>query len=72
MEVLDVDYDADIEIISQELSNLISQLSLFGRDLSISCGENIVFKGSGELGTMSAIEWKKIKFVCMQLQKIQK
>jgi len=55
LEVPNVDYDADIEIVSQELSNLISQLSLFGRDLNVNCGENIVFKGSGELGTMSAI-----------------
>ena len=55
LEVPDVDYDADIEIVSHDLSNLISQLSLFGRDLSISCSDKIVFKGSGELGTMSAI-----------------
>tara|TARA_B100001063_G_scaffold247357_1_gene293176 strand:- start:4690 stop:5493 length:804 start_codon:yes stop_codon:yes gene_type:complete len=55
LEVPDVDYDADIEIVSQDLANLISQLSLFGRDLNVKCGENIVFKGSGELGNMSAI-----------------
>lgn len=55
LEVPDVDYDADIEIVSHDLSNLILQLSLFGRDISVNCGENITFKGSGELGTMSAI-----------------
>ena len=55
LDVPDVDYDADIEIVSQDLSNLISQLSLFGKDISVKCGENITFKGSGELGTMSAI-----------------
>ena len=55
LEVPNVDYDADIEIVSQDLANLITQLSVFGKDLNIKCGENIVFKGSGELGTMSAI-----------------
>ena len=55
LEVPNVDYDADIEIVSQDLANLITQLSVFGKDLNIKCGVNIVFKGSGELGTMSAI-----------------
>ena len=55
LEVPEVEYDADIEIVSQDLANLITQLSFFGKDLNIKCGENVVFKGSGELGTMSAI-----------------
>tara|TARA_Y100000591_G_scaffold58389_2_gene46835 strand:- start:3519 stop:4322 length:804 start_codon:yes stop_codon:yes gene_type:complete len=55
LEVPIVDYDADIEIVSQDLANLISQLSLFGRDINVNCSENITFKGTGELGTMSAI-----------------
>jgi proliferating cell nuclear antigen PCNA len=50
-----VDYDADIEILSTDVANIISQLSLFGKNLNVNCGEKIIFKGSGELGTMSAI-----------------
>jgi len=55
LEVPVVDYDADIEILSSDLANIVSQLSLFGRDLTVNCGEKIIFKGSGELGSMNAI-----------------
>lgn len=55
LEIPTVDYDADIEILSSDLSNIVSQLSLFGSDLNVNCGEKIIFKGSGELGSMDAI-----------------
>ena len=55
LDIPDVDYDADIEILSADLSNIVTQLSLFGTDLNVNCEEKITFKGSGELGTMNAI-----------------
>ena len=55
LEVPIVDYDADIEILSSDLANIVTQLSLFGKDLTVNCGEKIIFKGSGEQGSMNAI-----------------
>lgn len=55
LEVPDVEYDADVEIGSSDISNLVNQLSMFGKDLNVKCNETITFKGTGEFGTMSAI-----------------
>ena len=55
LEVPDVEYDVDAEIVSSDLSNLISELSIFGKDLNVICNEKITFTGSGEFGKMSAI-----------------
>ena len=55
LEIPDVEYDADIEMVSTDTSNLINQLSMFGKDLNVKCNEKITFKGTGEFGTMSAI-----------------
>lgn len=55
LEVPEVEYDADVEIGSSDISNLINQLSMFGKDLNVKCNETITFKGTGEFGTMSAI-----------------
>lgn len=53
--VPETDHEADISILSDEFSDLISQLSIFGEDLHINCNmETIDLTASGEMGKMTA------------------
>lgn len=55
LDVPDAEFTADIEMLSQEFSELVSQLSIFGQDLQIRCKDDIRVTGKGELGSMDAI-----------------
>ena len=55
LQVPEMDYEADISILSDEFSDLISQLSIFGDDLQVNCNmETIDLTASGEMGKMTA------------------
>lgn len=55
LEIPDTDYSADIEISSNEFRELISQLSIFGTDITFNCHDEIKITGTGEYGVMNAI-----------------
>ena len=55
LEIPDTDYSADIEISSNEFRELISQLSIFGTDITFNCRDEIKITGTGEYGIMNAI-----------------
>lgn len=49
------EYEADIAIMSDEFTDLISQLSIFGEELNINCNmETIDLSSKGDLGQMTA------------------
>lgn len=55
LQVPEMDYEADISILSDEFSDLISQLNIFGDDLQVNCNmETIDLTASGEMGKMTA------------------
>jgi len=51
----ETEYTADIEMVSSEFSELVTQLSIFGSELQIKCENDIRLTGKGELGSMDAI-----------------
>ncbi len=51
----DTDYSADIEINSNEFRELITQVSIFGTDITFNCHDEIKITGDGEYGAMNAI-----------------
>ena len=55
LEIPDSEFSADVEMISSQFSELVNQLSIFGTDFEINCGENIVIVGKGENGSMNAV-----------------
>lgn len=50
VELPEKEYTADIKFVSKDFSELISQLSIFGDKLKISCNDTIVFNSENELG----------------------
>ena len=50
VELPEKEYTADMKFISKDFSELISQLSIFGDKLKISCNDNIVFNSENEFG----------------------
>jgi len=55
LEIPETDYSADIEIISNEFRELISQLSIFGSEITFNCCDEIKITGTGEYGVMNAL-----------------
>tara|TARA_A100001015_G_scaffold30086_1_gene33523 strand:- start:3491 stop:4318 length:828 start_codon:yes stop_codon:yes gene_type:complete len=55
MVVTEDEYSVDIEMLSQDFTNLVNQLSIFGNSLAINCEDVITLRGMGELGAMNAI-----------------
>ena len=54
MKIPDMDYEADIAILSHQFSGLVSQLSIFGENLNILCNtETIDLKANGDHGAMT-------------------
>ena len=54
--VPDSDWSADIQMVSDDLSKLIEQLSIFGSDLIVKCDEeSIKLLSDGEMGKMKAV-----------------
>jgi len=55
LNIPDKEYQADISIMSNEFSDLISQLSIFGEELQINCNmETISLTSKGDMGQMTA------------------
>jgi proliferating cell nuclear antigen PCNA len=53
MSIPDADYDAEFSISSKKVTDMLSQLSNFGNDLTIKCSDNDVdFKTKGNSGEM--------------------
>ena len=48
------EYEADIAIMSDEFADIISQLTIFGDELHIKCGETIDLVAKGDMGQMTA------------------
>jgi len=56
MPKINKDWSADIQMVSDEFSKLIDQLSIFGSDLIVHCSEDsIKLISDGEMGNMKAI-----------------
>tara|TARA_X000000368_G_scaffold286173_1_gene227274 strand:+ start:1546 stop:2361 length:816 start_codon:yes stop_codon:yes gene_type:complete len=55
LEIPDSEFSADVEMISAQFGELVNQLSIFGNDFEIKCGDNIVITGKGENGCMNAV-----------------
>jgi proliferating cell nuclear antigen PCNA len=51
----DAEYTADIEMVSSEFSELVTQLGIFGNELQVKCEDDIRLTGKGELGSMDAV-----------------
>ena len=51
----DTEYTADIEMVSNDFTELIHQLYQFGNELRIQCGDEIRLTGKGEVGSMDAV-----------------
>lgn len=78
------EYEADISIMSDEFSDLINQLSIFGEELRINCDMNTVgLTSKGDMGQMTAsieeeniveyaIEEKAVVDVCVSLTLISR
>ena len=78
------EYQTDISIMSDEFSDLISQLSIFGEELRIKCNmETIDLTSKGDMGQMTAsieeeniveygIEEEVVVNVCVSLKFIEK
>ena len=78
------EYEADISIMSDEFSDLINQLSIFGEELRINCNMNTVdLTSKGDMGQMTAsieeeniveysIEEKAVVDVCVSLTLISR
>ena len=68
LKIPDVDYTADIEIVSNSCKNYVNELSLFGEELTFMCNqENVILKSSGE-GNSSVII---IKDECLEVYAIE-
>ena len=48
------EYEADISIMSDEFSDLIGQLSIFGEELRIICNKTVDLTSKGDMGQMTA------------------
>jgi len=77
------EYQTDISIMSDEFSDLISQLSIFGEELRINCKKTVDLTSKGDMGQMTAsieeeniveyaIEEEAIVNVCVSLNLIEK
>jgi len=51
----DTEYTADIEMVSNDFTALITQLNTFGNELRIQCEDKIRLTGKGEMGSMDAV-----------------
>ena len=68
LKIPNVDYTADIEIVSNSCKNYVNELSLFGEELTFMCNqENVILKSSGE-GNSSVII---IKDECLEVYAIE-
>jgi proliferating cell nuclear antigen len=54
LEIPEQEYEADIAIMSDEFADIVSQLTIFGDDLRIKCGETIDLTTKGDMGQMTA------------------
>ena len=48
MTIPEIDYDADIKMVSKDFSDLIGQVSKFGQDVKVKCNDKIELIGSSE------------------------
>lgn len=56
LEIPDVEYTADLEIVSQEFYQLVDEMSIFGDKLEVNCKyDKVKFTGKGNQGEMTAI-----------------
>lgn len=55
LEIPESEFSADIEMISSQFGELVNQLSIFGSEFEIKCGDNIIITGRGENGCMNAV-----------------
>ena len=55
LEIPDAEYTADIHMVSNQFTELVNQLSIFGNELKIKCEEDIRLTGTGEMGSMDAV-----------------
>lgn len=55
LEIPESEFAADIEMISSQFGELVNQLSIFGTEFEIKCGDNIIITGKGENGCMNAV-----------------
>ena len=55
MEIPETEYAADIEMVSNDFTELVTQLNTFGSELRIQCEDEIRLTGKGEMGSMDAV-----------------
>tara|TARA_B100000900_G_scaffold258152_1_gene220014 strand:+ start:2874 stop:3680 length:807 start_codon:yes stop_codon:yes gene_type:complete len=55
LEIPDTEYTADIHMVSNQFTELVNQLSIFGNEIKVKCSEDIRLTGTGELGSMDAV-----------------
>ena len=55
MEIPETEYEADIEMVSNDFTELITQLNTFGSELRVQCEDEIRLTGKGEMGSMDAV-----------------
>jgi hypothetical protein len=56
MNIPDVEWEADLQMVSSEFATLVNELGIFGEELIIKCGDDVKMTGKSTLaGSMNAI-----------------